>query len=305
MNIKYIGISLFIFFFSVFCHAHDSEQRRYASGAGSFQIEGGFGHEEDSVTVHYYKPIDYRDNFKVLIVLPGGGRNGDGYRDKWIDLAEEYDLLILSPSYSKEYYPKVEDYNLGRLSSSSFVTGGQKSSHSRELWILDDFDRIFDNAVQRFGSSEEGYDLFGHSAGGQIAHRLALFNPDTKVNRIVAANSGWYTLADFNTEFPYGLKDIAITEDHLKASFSSKLIILLGELDNEHETRGHLRTTALANRQGSGRFSRGHFFFEKAKEQAEQMDCSFLWKKQTVKGVGHSSKKMSLAAAELLYSIKE
>jgi pimeloyl-ACP methyl ester carboxylesterase len=305
MNTKTISISLLTFFLSAYCFGQDVKQSSYALGAGSFQIEGGFGHEEDSVTIHYYKPIDYNKNFKVLIVLPGGGRNGDGYRDKWIDLAEEYNLLILSPSYSEEYYPKVEDYNLGRLSSSSFMTGGQKSSHSRELWILDDFDRIFDIAVHRFGSSEEKYDIFGHSAGGQIAHRLALFNPDTKVNQIVAANSGWYTLADYNTEFPYGLKDVAITEDHLKVSFNSKLIILLGELDNEHETRGHLRTTELANRQGSGRFARGHFFFEKAREQAEEIGSMFLWQKKTVKGVGHSSTKMSLAAAELLYSIEK
>lgn len=305
MNTKTISISLLIYFLSAYCFGQDVKQSIYALGAGSFQMHGGFGHEEDSITVHYYKPVDYSKDFKVLIVLPGGGRNGDGYRDKWIDLAEEYNLLILSPSYSKEYYPKVEDYNLGRLSSSSFVITTQKSCHKREPWILDDFDRIFDSAVHRFGSSEERYDLFGHSAGGQIAHRLALFNPDTKVNRIVAANAGWYTLADYSTEFPYGLKDVVLTENHLNLSFNSKLIILLGELDNEHETRGHLRTTDLANQQGSGRFARGQFFFEKAKEQAAQMDCAFFWQKKTVKGVGHSSKKMSLAAAELLYSIEE
>ena len=302
MNTKIIFTSLLIFFMVGHFYGQEANKKLINSGSGSFLMKGGLNHENDSIKVHYYKPKDYHPDFSILIVLPGGGRNGDGYRDKWIDLAEEYNLLILSPSYSKKHYPKVEDYNLGRLSSSSLIKGANQKSNLNEEWIFDDFDRIFDTVVKIVGSTEKMYDIFGHSAGGQIAHRLVLFNPNTKADRIVAANSGWYTLPNFSTEFPYGLKEIAITKENLIKSFRSNLVILLGELDNENETRGHLRTTELANLQGSGRFSRGNFFFKNARKESEQLQCEFLWQKKTVKRVGHSSTKMSVAAAEYLYS---
>lgn len=304
MNIKIIFISLLICYISGHCFGQEANKKEINTGSGSFLIKGGFNHENDSIKVNYYKPKDYKANYSILIVLPGGGRNGDGYRDKWIDLAEEYDLLILSPSYSKKNYPKVEDYNLGRLSNSTLIKGRNQKSTLKEEWIFDDFDRIFDTAVKIVGSTEKKYDIFGHSAGGQIAHRLVLFNPNTKANRIVAANSGWYTLPNFSTEYPYGFKDVLITKENLIKSFNSNLVILLGELDNKNETRGHLRRTDLANLQGSGRFSRGNFFFENARKKSKQLKCEFLWKKKTVKSVGHSSSKMSVAAAEYLYSTK-
>ena len=302
MTIKIISASVFLLFMSCISFGQAANSIQINSGSGSFSIEGGFHHEKDSIEVHYYKPQNYQPNSSVLIVLPGGGRNGDGYRDKWIALAETYNLLILSPSYFKKNYPKAADYNLGRLINSSFIKGANQKSVSKEEWIFDDFDRIFDIAVKIVGSTEKRYDVFGHSAGGQIANRLAMFHPNTKANRIVAANSGWYTLPDTSTEFPYGLKDIAITKHNVIASFRSKLVILLGELDIQNETRGHLRSTELANLPGSGRFSRGNFFFENAKKKSEQLQCEFLWKKKTVCGVGHSSSKMSVAAAEYLYA---
>ncbi|MFT4757628.1 MAG: pimeloyl-ACP methyl ester carboxylesterase [Vicingaceae bacterium] len=302
LQIVKVILTSFLLFIGGNFFGQEVNREQINPGSGSFSMQGGFNHEKDSIEVHYYKPQDYRSNFSVIIVIPGGGRNGDGYRDKWIDLAEKYNLLVLSPSYSKKQYPKVKDYNLGRLSKSSLVNGTSQKGLVKEEWIFDDFDRIFDTAVEIVGSTEKNYDIFGHSAGGQIAHRLVLFNPNTKANRIVAANSGWYTLPSFSTKFPYGLKKTAITKENLIKSFSSNLVILIGELDNENETRGHLRNTREAKVQGSGRFSRGNFFYEAAIQESKQLDCGFLWKKKTINRVGHSSTKMSIAAAEYLYS---
>jgi len=287
------------------CFGQEMNNKQINPGSGNFLVSGGFNHNKDSIEVYYYKPQDYQPHFTVIIVLPGGGRNGDTYRDTWIDLAEEYNLLVLSPSYSRKYYPKVEDYNLGRATNSSIITGISQKSPVKEEWIFDDFDRIFDIAAQLVGSTEKGYDVFGHSAGGQIAHRLTLFNPNTKANHIVAANSGWYTLPNFSDKFPYGLKKVALTIENLTTSFSSNLVILLGELDNENETRGHLRNTKQAKAQGSGRLARGNFFYEVGTEVSKQLGCDFQWKKKIVMGVGHSYKEMGLAAAKYLYSTND
>jgi pimeloyl-ACP methyl ester carboxylesterase len=280
------------------------QKNKIKQGSGNFTIKGGFKNEKDSIKIFYYKPINYKPNFSVIIVVPGGGRNGDDYRDKWIDLANKYNLLVLSPSYSKTKYPKSKNYNIGRLSNSSFINKTTKKRNSNEEWIFDDFDRIFNTALADVNSTQKTYDLFGHSAGGQIAHRLALFNPKTKVNSIVAANSGWYTLPDFDTEFPYGLKDLTIKKNHLRKTFKSNLIILLGEKDNKYEKRGDLRKTKPANFQGDGRFSRGVYFFKTAEVLADKFKVKFNWKKKIVKDVGHSYSKMGVVAAEYLYSTK-
>ena len=44
--------------------------------------------------------------------------------------------------------------------------------------------------------------MFGHSAGAQILHRMVLFAPGSRADRIVAANSGFYTLADPDQALP-------------------------------------------------------------------------------------------------------
>jgi pimeloyl-ACP methyl ester carboxylesterase len=299
MKIKIIGLLLIIL--SSINKSKAQNNITINEGSGSFLIKGGFNHEKDSIEIHYYKPKNYQAHFSVIIVLPGGGRNGDDYRDKWIDLAKKYNLLVLSPSYSRKHYPKTEDYNLGRLSSSSLRNKISRKSNSKVEWIFDDFDRIFDIAIKTVGSTEKKYDLFGHSAGGQIAHRLALFNPNTNVNRIVAANSGWYTLPNFNSKFPYGYKGTNMTKENLVKSFNTNFILLLGKLDNKNETRGHLRNTVEAKAQGAGRFSRGNFFYRTAINESEKLGCKFLWKKKVINNVGHSSTKMSIAAAKYLY----
>ena len=37
-------------------------------------------------------------------------------------------------------------------------------------------------------------DLFGHSAGSQVAHRFLLFKPTNKTNKVILSAAGWYTV---------------------------------------------------------------------------------------------------------------
>tara|TARA_R110002049_G_C9031771_1_gene552071 strand:+ start:470 stop:790 length:321 start_codon:yes stop_codon:yes gene_type:complete len=45
-----------------------------------------------------------------------------------------------------------------------------KVNENREQWIFEDFDRVFDLTVKAINSEQIKYDIFGHSAGGQILH---------------------------------------------------------------------------------------------------------------------------------------
>ncbi|MDY8135064.1 hypothetical protein [Aquimarina sp. 2201CG5-10] len=287
-------------------------------GTGTFTLEGGLGHEEKEIVVHYYKPKKFTKKSKILIVIPGSGRNGDSYRDSWIEEAEKHNILILSPSYSEKNYP-YEDYHLGGIVSVlntreniKFIKNSNqvfldedkvsiKVNSDASQWIYNDFDRLFDIAVKHLKSSQKRYDIFGHSAGGQILHRFVIFHPKSKANRIIAANSGSYTLTDFETGFPFGIKNTHLSDKNLKKSFSKKLTIYVGELDNENEKGGILLRSKTVDKQGLHRLARAKFFFKTAKAKAKELGYKFNWSLKIIAGVGHNQRKMGNDAGVYLY----
>ena len=211
----------------------------------------------------------------------------------------------MSPSFSETEFPSPLNYNLARIIDDKTIQRGvQKFSlrSDKHDWIFEDLDKIFDSAVRATESKRRSYDIFGHSAGGQIVHRQVLFAEDAKIDRAIAANSGWYTVATLDQDFPYGLRHAPISKDQLKRSFERRLIVMLGERDNAAESRGHLLQNAKTRIQGDGRLSRGNYFFQTSKEYAAKSNYEFRWTKHIVADVGHSYRKMAHAAADRLYS---
>jgi len=288
------------------------------TGSGSFVIEDSKKANRRAITVFYHKPESFSPQSKILMVIPGAGRNGDSYRDAWIEESEKYSVLIVSLKYPENYYP-FEDYHLGGIISnpnllesaayatdSNNVTLDENAFHfdvnaDKQTWIFDDFDRVFDLVVNATDSEQSTYDIFGHSAGGQILHRFALFYPENKANHIIAANSGFYTMPDTSTSLPFGLKESSTTQKDLKASFKNKLIIYLGAQDNESETRGTLLRSYTADKQGFGRLSRGIHFYTFSESLAKKLDTPFNWSVKTVPNSGHNHRKMGDAVGKFLY----
>ncbi len=286
-------------------------------GEGSFQIPGGIGHENDIITIHYYKPINMTSKSRILLVIPGSGRNGDSYRDSWIETSKKYNILILSPSYSKEDYVYA-DYHLGGTITDIGMEGfcfKKNSNHvfmdedkvkfipikDSSKWIYNDFDRLFKIAKKAVQSKQQEYDIFGHSAGGQILHRFVLLHPNSKANRILASNSGSYTLPEINTDAPFGLKNLGIDNKNLKTSFKKRLVLFLGELDNADEQGGLLLRSPTVDKQGTHRLARGIYFYNRGLYVAKALNTKFEWKLKIVSGVGHNQRKMAKAAAKYLY----
>ena len=143
--------------------------------------------------------------------------------------------------------------------------------------------------------------MFGHSAGGQLLHRLALFYPNHRADRLLAANSGWYTVPTFDDVFPYGLANSISTPEQIEMAFGSNLVVFLGELDDENEVRGDLVRTPEVDVQGISRIARGRHFYGTAVKTAKTLGIELKWKLEVVPGVGHDLQRMSDAAAEYLY----
>ena len=274
------------------------------NGSGEILVEGGF-QKERTIVVHYYRAKNFTSESRVIYVLPGAGRNGDDYRNAWIEKAEEYNLLVLSPEYSEKHYPEFWNYNLAgmvrdvKLNEERTKAIGFKISEEPNEWLYNDFDRIFDMVKKALHLKTDTYDMFGHSAGGQLLHRLALFKPNSKAHRILASNSGWYTVPVDTRKFPYGLK--GCSKSQVNIDFSSDLIIFLGEKDDGNETRGDLRRSPKVDEQGLHRLERGTYFFNEAKKRAIELKSDFNWKLRIVPDVGHDYRAMSTAAADYLF----
>ena len=266
---------------------------RLDAGSGSFVFSDPHGNKGKPITVWYYKPEESDANIPVVFVMHGVKRNGQEYRDSWVEHAEREKFVLLVPKFSKEYYPGSKQYNLGNMFSSS----GKPIAKSK--WTYTAIEHIFDYVKDIAGLEAESYSIYGHSAGAQFVHRMVLFVPEARINTAICANAGCYTMPTNRFEFPYGLKKSRTSVGKLKGAFGKNLIILLGDKDTD-ENHKYLRKTPEAMAQGRHRFERGKNFFETAKRQAVRLQTPLNWKLKTVKGVGHSNSKMAKAAAKLL-----
>jgi len=126
--------------------------------------------------------------------------------------------------------------------------------------------------------------------------------PESRIETAVAANAGFYSFPNGNLEYPYGVKNTGIDlKTTLQNSYKSRLIILLGELDND-PSLGTFRTTDLAMEQGPHRLARGTNFYQANKQLTKQNDWEFNWKIDTIKNVGHDYRKMSENAVKWIIS---
>jgi poly(3-hydroxybutyrate) depolymerase len=269
-------------------------------GKGSFLYTDSLVNPGKSLKVWYYLPVDKKvDKTPILFVMHGTLRNGEIYRDQWVDLAQKYGVLLIVPEFSSDDYPSGK-YNRGNV-----LGKDDEAPQPPETWTFAVLERLFDQVKKMTGNGAKQYDIYGHSAGGQFVHRLALLMPQARYRRAVAANAGYYTLPTITgpDPYPFSLKNTPATAETLKTDFGRELIVLLGEEDIDPNDPD-LYHSLEADKQGLYRFARGQYFYKMGKESAEAAKAKFHWKRVIVPGVGHSNERMAAAAAESLYGKK-
>ena len=245
-----------------------------------------------TVTVQLHRPAKFTPASPILMVAHGRLRNGDEYRDYFVPESERRGFLVVAPQFDEAQYPHPHAYNYADM------IDADGRAQPRERWLFPVLEAVFDDARKRAGSKRDRFFLFGHSAGGQLVHRMATFGWIDSIERAIAANAGAYTLPLHTRSFPWGVGGI-VTDDALRRLFSRPLTIHLGEKDVDPDDQ-HLPREPEAMRQGPFRFARGMNYFETAKREAARLGTPLAWKLATAPGVAHSGHDMAPFACEVL-----
>lgn len=264
-------------------------------GESSYLLEEDTGVTDDPIRVYTYRSSGWRPGNLIVFVFHGSHRNAKAYRSGWIAHADENNLLIVCPEFTKAKYPGTRYYHTGNVMNR---TDGKGRLQPKKRWVFPAADRIISDLKSRMEAYESLVVVFGHSAGGQFLHRYALFCEDSDIALIMPSNGGMYTMPDKSVPFPYGLGGVSLREDELVTAFAKPVVLLLGEADVKRPN--NLRRTPEADRQGLNRLERGKNFFETAKKKAAELGVPFNWRLVTVPGVGHSGAKMGNAAMQVI-----
>ena len=256
-----------------------------------------YTHYKKPIPVWYSYPPSLDRNSAVFIVMHGNSRTAKGYRDAWTKHAHKYGFLLIVPEFSKKDFPGSRSYHLGNR----FDKDGK--SIPEHLWSFSVIDPLFEQVKSMTRNRSKTYTLYGHSAGSQFVHRFLLFKPKSKVGVAIAANAGWYTLPEFKTKYPYGLRKSGAERGQMASVFRKRLVIFLGDRDIDPKDP-LLRTTKEAILQGNHRLERGHTFFRVAQGEARSMKVPFLWSLQIAPGVAHSNSGMATATVRFLFESK-
>jgi len=251
------------------------------------------------VNVFFHIPATANSNSPILIALHGNGRDAKASRDWLIDEADALRFIVIAPEFSSEYYGGSDSYHLGNI----FEDGDRPSPETlnpEEEWTYSIFDHMFIWMRDLMKSKQKKYDLFGHSAGGQVAHRFFMFKPNSMVNNVIAAAPGWYTLPDTAIDFPYGFGKSPALDTPPADIFGRKLIVIVGANDIDPNSAG-LRHNSIVDKTGLNRFDRAKYFDIRSKQIAQSYGVEYNWEYYVVPNVAHSFEGNSAFGAKLLY----
>jgi poly(3-hydroxybutyrate) depolymerase len=239
------------------------------------------------------RPRNFTPQTPVVFVHHGVNRNGGDYRDFWLPLADEADLLVIAPEFPNESFPGSLWYNFGAREDE------HGHARPREHWTYGLDGRVFSMLKDQGITSVGGYGVWGHSAGGQFVHRAMSLGFRDHVIAAVTANAGTYAMPDLEAGYPYGLAGVGMDQAALAAALTFPLTIMAGTADID-ATSTHFPKEPEAMRQGETRYARAHAYYNAGLAAAHLLGVTCAWTIIDVRDVNHDGERMSAAAAPVL-----
>jgi hypothetical protein len=246
-----------------------------------------------ALILHAAAPDRVSDTTPILFVHHGVARNGRDYRDYWAPHARAHGFLAISIEFPEASFPEYLWYNFGNLHERD------GAPNPPERWSFGIIPRLFDALRAQGLTRRETYGQFGHSAGGQLVHRMLSFGYRDRVAIAITANAGTYAMPDLDIPWPFGLGAVGLRADDLRAILSFPLTIMAGTEDTKTTGR-FFPKGPRSNRQGAHRHERAHNYLRAGHTAAERLGVVCAWRVIDVHGVGHHGGGMSDAAAPLV-----
>ncbi len=225
---------------------------------------------------------------RLAVVLHGVRRNAREYLETWREWSQRTHRPVLAPHFDERNWPGAQAYNLGN------VLTDDGTVKPRRMWAFTALGHLIVETQSRAGLTDATWDLFGHSAGAQLAHRFALLQADPTLSRVAVAGAGWFTVPDPGIDWPYGTRHPALGVDQaaLTRWLRRPLVLLRGEHDRHRDE--HLRVGPAADAQGRTRWDRAAHML--AVGLAQDPDCR--WELVEVAGAGHNEQEIAPAVQD-------
>lgn len=239
------------------------------------------------------RPVHCTPDTPIVFVHHGVNRNGYDYRDFWLPLVDEADVLVIAPEFPAEDFPGSSWYNYGnRVDDVGHENPQQSWTYAIDMLV---FDALKAQGITR----RRNYGMFGHSAGGQFVHRMLALGLRDHVAAAVTANAGSYALPTLTDIWPFGLGQTGTDAAGLRAWLEFRLTVMAGTADSDPDG-SHLPREPEAMAQGPHRHARAHNFIRTARAQGQALGTRCMWTIIDVEGVAHDGERMTQAAAPIL-----
>ena len=156
-------------------------------------------------TYFAYLPTSNPQDPEILVLVHGTPpddetpeANAKYYLSSWMDFAEEHGYLLIAPAFNQQ------DFSSRR---GDHAMSGYRGLFGREIgadeWVL----RLVRAHQAVYGSEDQPFSMYGHSAGGQFTARFLVTHPDT-IKKAVISAAATYPQPNTAVAWPFGMGEL-------------------------------------------------------------------------------------------------
>jgi hypothetical protein len=265
---------------------------------GRFTFVDAKGDRSKPVGACYYRPATWTDTSWIVFFFTGSNRtpadvcSGRGNSSN-MAMARRYGFLLIAPEFHTANYPGRAGYNFGGMVD----TRGR--ARPRDRWSLHVIEHLFDAVRHTTGAQRNEYLAYGFSAGAQYINRVALFLPEARARRLIAADAGAYAVPDAKAKVPFGIAGSELSPEGLRSVLARDFIVFAGDQDTS--TVEHAEWEE-AQAQGPHRLARAQWMVDRSRQLATDAGAAFAWRFVVVPGLGHEGGRMAPIIIDSLFS---
>jgi pimeloyl-ACP methyl ester carboxylesterase len=243
-----------------------------------------------------YVPTTAPENPEILVLVHGtppedqsAEENAEYYAASWIDFAEEHSVILIAPAFNQQdFSSRLGDHAMS----------GYRGLFGREIgadeWVL----RLVAAHQQAYGTPEEKFLLYGHSAGGQFTARFLVTHPES-IKRAVITSAATYPQPTTQVNWPFGMGelhtdiawdpdtnqpvDIVPDEEMWLAATQIPLTVIVGLNDT-----AQLPARLIPGQKGTNRYTIARNWVQDMAAFAEANGLESRFELELIPGIGHS-----------------